>query len=132
MRVLVVDDHAIVRQGILRLLNDEPDVEVIGEAENGKVALDMAQALWPDVVLMDISMPVMNGVEATRAICSTCPGVRVIGLSMFTAAEQEQTLRAAGAVGYASKTDSPQRILAALRACAPSANRRQPDLFGAA
>ena len=129
MRVLLVDDHAIVRQGLMRLLAAEPDLEVVGEAADGKLAVEMTKELWPDVVLMDISMPVMNGIEATRAIRTQCPSVQVIGLSMFTAAEQAQTLLDAGAVAYASKTDPPQHLLAAIRACALTKASRQPDLF---
>ncbi len=129
MRVLVVDDHAIVRQGIMCLLQAEPDVTVVGEAANGERAVEMAKALEPDVVLMDISMPVMNGIEATRTITAQCPRVQVIGLSMFTAAEQAKLILDAGAVAYASKTDSPDDLLATIRACVHSDPSRQPDLF---
>ncbi len=131
MRILIVDDHAIVREGLLRLVQSEPDVHVIGEAGDGKRAVELATALRPDIVLMDISMPGMNGIEATRVIARTCPGVQVIGLSMFTAAEQAQTILEAGAVGYVSKTDPPQQLLATLRACLSPGPDRQADLFAA-
>jgi DNA-binding NarL/FixJ family response regulator len=129
MRVLLVDDHAIVRQGLMYLLSAEPDLQVIAEAADGKTAVELTKRLRPDVVLMDINMPIMNGVEATRAICTQCSGVRVIGLSMFTATEQAETLLSAGAVGYASKTDPPQHLLATIRACVPQVAVGQPDLF---
>jgi DNA-binding NarL/FixJ family response regulator len=93
MRLLVVDDHAVVRQGLVRMLQEEPDMEVVGEASNGQMAVELARQLMPDVILMDISMPVMGGIEATRVIHTECPAVRVIGLSMFEAAEQAEVIR---------------------------------------
>ncbi len=118
MRVLIVDEHTIVRQGLMRLLGAEPDIEVVGEAADGKQAIDLARELLPDVVLMDISMPGMNGVEATKALCAEWPGVQVIGLSTYTREEQAKPLFKAGAVGYVNKADPPERLLAAIRDCA--------------
>jgi NarL family two-component system response regulator LiaR len=117
MRVLVVDDHTLVRQSLARVLSWEPDIEIVGEAWDGKLALELTRELRPEIVLMDINMPVMNGIEATRRICADCPTVQVIGLSMFLHGEQAQPMLEAGAVAYVSKTDSPEQLLATIRAC---------------
>jgi PAS domain S-box-containing protein len=114
-RVLVVDDHALVRRGFATLLAGEPDLEVVGEAADGKLAIELAQQLQPDVILMDVSMPVLNGVEATRAIHSELPGTRVIGLSALDDTEESAAIREAGAVAYLSKSDSVEALLAAIR-----------------
>ena len=117
MRVLVVDDHTVVRQALALMLSQESDIEVVGEASNGKTALELARSLKPDVVLMDVNMPVMNGIEATRAIHGEIPGISVIGLSMYEKNEQAIPMLDAGAVGYVSKSDAPDILLAAIRAC---------------
>jgi PAS domain S-box-containing protein len=117
IRVLVVDDHKVVRQGLARLLAAEADIQIVGEAADGKAAVELARRLSPDVVTMDISMPVMNGIEATRAILAECPAVRVIGLSMFEEVEQAQAMRDAGAVAYLSKSGAADALVAAVRAC---------------
>jgi CheY-like chemotaxis protein len=114
-RVLVVDDHALVRRGIATLLVGEPDLEVVGEAADGKMAIELTRNLAPDVILMDISMAVMNGIEATRAIHAEFPAARVIGLSVLDAAGQSDAMRAAGAMAYLNKSDSAETLLAAIR-----------------
>ncbi len=115
MRVLIADDHLIVRTALAAMLAHEPDIEIVGEAADGKVAVEMARNLLPDVVLMDVSMPVMNGIDATRAIRAECPSVKVIGLSMFQQAEQATPMLDAGACGYVCKSESPEVLLAAIR-----------------
>jgi DNA-binding NarL/FixJ family response regulator len=109
-----VDDHALVRRGFATLLAGEPDLEVVGEADNGQRAIELTRQLTPDVILMDVSMPVMNGVDATRAIHEEFPSVRVIGLSMLEEAQSEAMLQA-GAVGYLRKSDSAEALLAVIR-----------------
>lgn len=115
IRVLLADDHAIVRQGIANLLKDEPDLEIVGEAANGQEAVDMTPDLQPDVILMDMSMPKLNGVEATRIIHGRYPEIRIIGLSMFEEAEQAQAVRDAGAVNYLSKSGPAEELIKAIR-----------------
>jgi CheY-like chemotaxis protein len=118
IRVLLVDDHAVVRQGLSMMLSKEPDIEVIGEAQDGWQALELAKRLAPDVVLMDISMPGLNGIEATRIICAELPDTRVLGLSMlYEEGESSEAIRAAGAVGYVSKGAPACDLLATLRDC---------------
>jgi DNA-binding NarL/FixJ family response regulator len=113
----VVDDHVIVRQGIVRLLAAEPDLEVVGEASDGKEALLLTRELRPHVIIMDVGMQEMNGIEATRAIHAEWPAVQVIGLSMYDEAEKGARMRGAGAVNYLSKLGPSEALLAAIRAC---------------
>ncbi len=115
MRVVLVDDHAVVRTTLASRLSGQPDILVVGEAVNGQQAVELCGKLMPDVVIMDLSMPVMNGIEATRIIRAEYPSVRVIGLSMFQYAEQAKPMLEAGAVAYVSKSDSPTVLLDALR-----------------
>ncbi len=117
IRVLLADDHAVMREGLNRLLVQEPDIEVIGEAADGFQAVELAASLSPDVILMDMSMPKLNGVEATRAIHSDHPDIRIIGLSMFEESERAQALREAGAVDYVTKSGPSSNLIAAIRAC---------------
>ena len=118
IRVLLVDDHAVVRKGLTYLLSNEPDIEVVSEASDGEQALDLARQFLPDVLLMDINMPKMNGIEATRIIHSDLPGIHVIGLSMFEEAERAAQMLEAGAVAYVSKSGQSAEVIAAIRAAA--------------
>ncbi len=118
IRVLLADDHAVVRQGLTYLLSNEPDIEVISEASDGEQAVDLARQLMPDVVLMDINMPKMNGIEATRIIHSEIPGIQVVALSMFEEAERAAQMREAGAVAYVSKSGQSGEVIAAIRSAA--------------
>ncbi len=113
-RLLLVDDHRLVRQGLAAMIGEQPDIRVIGEAAGGREAVELTRALHPDVILMDVSMPEMDGIEATRAIKAEWPGVRVIGLSMFDEPEVAERMREAGAEGFVSKSGSAGEILRAI------------------
>lgn len=120
IRVLLVDDHRAVRQALAFSLKNELDIEVVGEAGDGLAAIEQIRQLPPDVVLMDINMPGMNGIEATRRIRAEFPHVQVIGLSMYESQEAGAAMRDAGARGYVSKSESYDSLLAAIRACRES------------
>ena len=127
IRILVVDDHKVVRQGLAKLLKAEPDMEVVGEAADGQMAVALTRQLLPDVVTMDISMPRMNGIEATRVIHAELPNVRVIGLSMFEETQQAVAMRNAGAVYYLTKSDASDVLVAAIRTWADPRRESQGD-----
>jgi two-component system response regulator NreC len=116
IRVLVVDDHALVREGIKSLLQGIPQIEVIGEAEDGLDAIEQARHLRPDIVLMDIGMPRMTGVEATRHIREEFPGVQVVALTIHESEEYLFQMLRAGASGYVLKKAHPSEMLAAIEA----------------
>lgn len=116
IRVLVVDDHAIVREGVCALLARRKDIEVVGQASDGKQAVAQAAALLPDVVLMDISMPAMNGLEATQEIRKSLPGIRVLVLSQYESKEYVVPLLRAGAAGYIAKRARAHELADAIRA----------------
>ncbi len=115
IRVMLADDHILVRQGISNLLADQPDLDVIGEVADGQEAVDMATRLLPDVILMDVSMPKLNGIEATRAIHNEYPEMCIIGLSMFEDSERAQAMRDAGAVSYLTKSGPVDVLMNAIR-----------------
>jgi PAS domain S-box-containing protein len=115
LRVLLADDHEITREGLLALLRDEQSIEVVGEAANGREAVALAEELEPDVVVMDVSMPLLGGDEATRRIKAQRPQTRVIALSMYDERGMMAQMRAAGAESYVVKTAPTERLLAAIR-----------------
>ena len=122
MKILIVDDHGILRQGLKFLLEKEPDMKVVGEAEDGVSAVRLAKELSPDVVIMDISMPNLNGIEATRLIISHAPGAKVIALSMYFSKQFIIDILKAGASGYVLKSYLFDELVKAIRAV--SANER--------
>ena len=103
VRILIVDDHQIVREGLISLINKQPDMEVVGEAEDGRSAVKLVNKLKPDVVVMDISMPDLNGIEATKQILSEDPDVKVVGLSIHSDRRFITRMLTAGAKGYLLK-----------------------------
>jgi DNA-binding NarL/FixJ family response regulator len=116
IRVLLVDDHGIFRAGVRLLLQSQPDAEVVGEAGDGREAVRLARELQPDVVLMDISMPGMDGFEATREIRRLSDRTSVLALTMYESEEQLFRIIEAGANGYVPKKAVPTDLLAAIRA----------------
>ncbi|MCE5187458.1 MAG: response regulator [Planctomycetaceae bacterium] len=115
IRLLLVDDHNVMRRGLASMLRQETDIEIVGEAENGAEAIEKSRHLLPDVILMDFSMPRMNGLDATRIIHNELPQIRIIGLSMFDEAERAAAMLHAGASAYTAKCEPPEVILSAIR-----------------
>ena len=113
--VLLADDHTVVRQGLRALLEAEEDMSVVGEAENGRQAVQMIKRLQPDVVVMDIAMPTLNGLEATRQVSRDNPKCKVLVLSSYSDDEYVQQLTDAGAAGYLVKQTAAQDLVAAIR-----------------
>lgn len=114
IRVLVADDHTMVRKGLCSLLSENPGIEVVEEAADGREAIAKAAALLPDVVLMDITMPHLNGLEATRQIKRAAPQVKVIALTMYTNEEYILQILQAGASGYVVKQAAPAELISAI------------------
>jgi PAS domain S-box-containing protein len=115
--VLVADDHALFRDGVARLVSKVPDIRSVGQAANGREAVELARKLKPDVILMDINMPELSGVEATRAIHEELPGIRIIGLSMHDDPQFAQSMFEAGAVDYKNKGCAAAELVSAIREC---------------
>jgi len=116
IKVLVADDHTILRQGIKALLDNQAGIEVIGEAKDGREALELVERLLPDVILMDIGMPGLNGLEATRRIKKKFPGIKVLVLTMYTNEEYVFQILNAGANGYLVKETAFQDLISAIKA----------------
>ena len=114
-KVLIVDDHKMFRDGLRGLINAEPDMEVVGEAVDGREAIELSRRLSPDVVIMDISMPGMNGIEAMRYLIKASPKVKVIMLSMYSSGPLVESVLAAGATGYVMKGSDFGELSAAIR-----------------
>jgi two-component system response regulator NreC len=129
--VLLVDDHAVVRQGFRMILSAEPDFEVVGEAANGREAIAQAELLYPDIVLMDVSMPELNGIEATRRIVNISPRTRILALSMHRDSVYVREILRAGASGYLLKEAGDQDLLAAVRAVAQGQGYLSPAVSDA-
>lgn len=115
IRIMLVDDHAVVRSGLSAFLSVNPDLELVGEAENGEQAVVRANALKPDVILMDLMMPVMDGVTATMAIKKQNPAIQIIALTSFQEDELVQSALRAGAVGYLMKNVTARELAAAIK-----------------
>jgi len=113
-RIIIVDDHALVRAGLRRLLAEDPGIDVVGEAGNGRLAITAVDLLAPHLVLMDLAMPDMNGIEATMEIKRRFPEVRVLMMTMHKSAEYVQASLKAGADGYILKETEPEEFFAAI------------------
>lgn len=116
LRVLIADDHNLMREGLRALLAAAPDIAVIAEVGDGREAVRRTEELRPDVVLMDIAMPVLNGIEAARSLRRSCPATRVVMLSMYSSSEHVYRALAVGAAGYLLKESAGAEVVAAVRA----------------
>jgi len=118
IRILLADDHEIVRHGLRLLIDSQPDMEVVGEVNTGRAAVKQAQTLKPTVIVLDISMPEMNGLEAARELAATAPTVRVVALTRYSDEAYVQALLGAGACGFVLKQSASSELLNAVRAAA--------------
>ncbi len=116
VKIFLADDHKIIREGLINLLKKQPDFEIIGEAEDGHAAVKKTKALKPDIVIMDIAMPGLNGIEATRQIKTEQPEVKVIALSMHSEKRFVAEMLNAGASGYLLKTSAFEELVQAIQA----------------
>lgn len=131
IRVLLAEDHTIVRKGLRSLLDAEAGIEVVGEADDGRQAVEKARQSLPDLVLMDITMPVLNGLEATRQIKKLLPQTRVLVLTVHTSEEYIIQILQAGASGYVIKHAAVEELIAAITAVSQGATFISPSLPGA-
>lgn len=115
LRVLLVDDHRLMREGLQALLEEQANIDVVGQAGNGLEAVQLVDQLRPDVVVMDVLMPVMDGVEAARQIKAKHPEIRIVGLSMFDEADMASKMLQAGAATYVPKAGPSSELIAAIR-----------------
>ncbi len=115
IRVLVVDDHDLFRRGLMEVVEQEPDLEVIGEARNGREAIERVEELSPDVVFMDLNMPTQDGIQTTAYLTQKWPGIKVLVLTVSEEAADLYNALKVGARGYVLKISDPQEILDALR-----------------
>jgi two-component system response regulator NreC len=120
IKILVADDHRLFREGLRSLLEEQLDFVVVGEAENGKVAVQLASKLAPDIVIMDISMPGLNGIDAAERILTLCPQTKIIALSMHTERRTVLEMLNAGAAGYLLKDCAFEEVIQAVRTVAAS------------
>jgi len=131
LKILLVDDHRMLREGLNAILAEEPDLEVVGQAEDGRSALRLVQELKPDVVIMDIGMRELNGVDATRQVVAENPGVRVVALSTYSDKVHVLGMLEAGASGYVIKSSAYDELRSAVRAAASGKTYLSPEVAGA-
>jgi len=131
IRILLADDHAVVRQGFRMILAAHPDMEIVGEAGNGREAVELAERLKPEVVVMDVSMPELNGIEATRRLAASMPHSRVLALSMHKDSVYVREILRAGARGYLLKDSVADDLVSAVRAVASGEGYLSPQVSNA-
>lgn len=131
IRILLADDHALVRQGLGMILGAQKDMEIVGQAGNGNEAVEMAEKLKPDVVVMDVTMPELNGIEATRRLAVSLPRTRVLALSMHKDSVYVREILRAGARGYLLKDSGDADLVAAVRAIAKGEGYISPSVSDA-
>lgn len=128
LRILLAEDHETIRDGLKLLVNSQPDMETVGEADNGRIAVKLAQELLPDVVVMDVSMPELNGLQATKQLKQKCPQVKVLTLTRHTDDGYLQQLLQAGANGYVLKQSKSVELLRAIRTVAEGQTYLDPAI----
>src|SRR5215471_13165855 len=131
IRILLADDHAVVRQGFKMILAAQPDFEIVGEAGNGREAVELAEKLRPDVIVMDVAMPELNGIEATRRLQASVPHTRVLALSMHKDSVYVREILRAGARGYLLKDSVAGDLVSAVRAVAQGEGYISPGVSNA-
>ena len=131
IRILLADDHAVVRQGFKMILSAQSDMEIVGEAANGREAVDLSEQLKPDIVVMDVAMPELNGIEATRRLLGSLPHSRVIALSMHKDSVYVREVLRAGARGYLLKDSGAEDLVRAIRAVAGGESWLSPAVSNA-
>jgi DNA-binding NarL/FixJ family response regulator len=130
VRVLIAEDHQTVREGLKLLLNAQDDIEVVGEAGDGRSAIEQAKKLQPDIVLMDVSMPQLNGLKATKELSASCPGIKVLTLTRHKDDGYLQQLLRAGAAGYVLKQSPSAELIHAVRSIAAGGQYLDPAVAG--
>jgi DNA-binding NarL/FixJ family response regulator len=131
IRILLADDHAVVRQGFKMILSAQDDMEIVGEAGNGREAVEQAEKLRPDIVVMDVAMPELNGIEATRRLSASMPHTRIIALSMHKDNVYVREILRAGARGYLLKDSGAGDLVSAIRAVASGESYLSPAVSNA-
>jgi len=131
IKILLADDHALVRQGFRMILEAQPDMEIVGQASNGREAVELGEKLHPDVVVMDVAMPELNGIEATRRLAASTPRTRVLALSMHKDSMYVREILRAGARGYLLKDSGDADLIAAVRAVAKGEGYISPSVSDA-
>lgn len=130
IKVLLADDHRILREGLVVLLDKQPEITVVGEAEDGRATVQLTRKLLPDVVIMDVSMPELNGIEATRQIVTEVPGVKVIALSMHSNKHFVKGMLKAGASGYLLKHSASRELVKAIKVAMTNQIYLSPEIAG--
>lgn len=128
LRIFLADDHALLRDGLKALVNSQPDMEIVGEADNGRIACDKVKQLLPDIVLMDISMPELNGVQATKKLKEMCPDVRILVLSAYEDKSYFRSIMEAGASGFLLKRAATDELVQAIRVIAANGSYIDPTV----
>lgn len=130
LRILIADDHALLRDGLKALVNRQPDMEVVGDAENGRIVLEQAKKLQPDIVLMDISMPELNGAQATRQLKRICPAVKVLALTAHEDNSYFRHMMEAGTCGFLLKRAAADQLIQAIHTIARDDTYIDPAFAG--
>lgn len=129
-RVLIVDDHAVIRRGVQGILHAFPEWELCGEAENGREAIRLAESLRPEIIIMDVSMPVLNGLEATKVIRHSFPDTKILLLTLHSSSELVRSAFQAGAQGYVLKSDAEHELVRALNVLVGDGTYVSPGIDG--